>query len=318
MIGQRDSLDWFVAEGETDARAPLRPRRRRRRDPRAPGRRAHVQARVGGADPARRHASRSATTPTTTATPAPRRPRRSSAARTRARAPARRGRRLVRLAGRPRRVPRARSAAAGAGRASSSRRSSDFLAHPFPKAEPLLGEPGAIFLAVGSLLHGLRRRRHRQEHLDDRRHRAPGRRRRLARHPGAAAGALLRDRERRAAAPLPAEARREDRELGRAATSPTTSSSSVGPWGEFTFADPDAREALIAFCDEHDDRRRHREPDARPRRRRLRPPRRDAAVRRLARRVRPQERAAPSGSCTTRTRPARSPATGAATPTRRC
>ena len=28
----------------------------------------------------------------------------------------------------------------------------DFLAHPFPKAEPLLGEPGAIFLARGSLL----------------------------------------------------------------------------------------------------------------------------------------------------------------------
>jgi hypothetical protein len=28
----------------------------------------------------------------------------------------------------------------------------ELLAHPYPQAEPLLGEPGAIFLAVGSLL----------------------------------------------------------------------------------------------------------------------------------------------------------------------
>ena len=64
-----------------------------------------------------------------------------------------------------------------------------------------------------------------------------------------------------------------------------------GPWGEFTFAEPEARAALVAFCEEHADRPRHREPDARPRRRRIRPTRRDATVRRLARRVWAQERA---------------------------
>ena len=26
----------------------------------------------------------------------------------------------------------------------------------------------------------------------------------------------------------------------------------TGPWGEFSFADPEAREALVAFCEEHD------------------------------------------------------------------
>ena len=62
--------------GRDRRRPAVRARRRPLRDPGAARRRAHVPARVGGPDPARARRSRSATTPTRTATRAPRRPRR--------------------------------------------------------------------------------------------------------------------------------------------------------------------------------------------------------------------------------------------------
>ena len=189
---------------------------------------------------------------------------------------------------------------------------------PVPEGRAAARRAGRDLPRARLAAHGLRRRRLRQVDLDDRR--------RSRTWPPASTGSASRCRGRCASASSRTRARRasssrSSRRRSRAGTGPTsrtTCSSSQGPWGEFTFADPEAREALVAFCDEHADRRRHREPDARPRRRRVRPARRDAAVRRLARRVRAQDASAPSGSSTTRTRPARSPATGAATPTRRC
>ena len=268
------------------------------------------------ADPARGDASRSATTPTRTATPAPRRRRRSSAART------------VRVR------PPSRAATGATGTAAATSSSSSLaaaapaalrvlVARRLPRARVPEGRAAARrarrdLPRARVAAHGLRRRRLRRSP----RGRSTGSRTwppassgSASRCRGRSASASSRTRDRRACSSR--SSRRRSR-AGTGPTSRTTCSSSQGPWGEFTFADPEAREALVAFCEEHADRRRHREPDARPRGRRLRPARRDAAVRRLARRVRPQDASAPSGSCTTRTRPARSPATGAGTPTRRC
>ena len=227
VVGKRDSLDWIVAEGETDAARLVRPRRRRRRGARAPGRRSHLQARVGRGHPARRPRRRSATTPTRTATPAPRKPRRSSAARRCGCA----------------RPSRAATGATGTGgrdeflelvarRAPAALRVLD--AHRLPRA-PVPESRAAARRArarsssrVGSLLMVYGADGSGEIDVDDRRHRAPGRRRRVARHPGAAAGAHLHHRERRPAEPLPAEARREDRDAGTAPSSRTTCSCSRG------------------------------------------------------------------------------------------
>ena len=63
-----------------------------------------------------------------------------------------------------------------------------------------------------------------------------------------------------------------------------------GPVGRVQLRRPRRpRRRSPTFCDEHAIDLVDRQPDARPRRRRLRPARRDAAVRRLARRVRPQD-----------------------------
>ena len=64
----------------------------------------------------------------------------------------------------------------------------EFAAREFPDAEPLLGEPGRILLAVGSLLMVYGADGCGKSTVDDRRDRAPRRRRRLARGTGAAAG----------------------------------------------------------------------------------------------------------------------------------
>ena len=64
----------------------------------------------------------------------------------------------------------------------------------------------------------------------------------------------------------------------------------AAPWGEFTFADPEARAALTAFCDEHRIDVVAANPTLGLGVGTVGPTRRDAAVRRLARRVRPEAR----------------------------
>ena len=315
VVGNRDSMDWFVAEGETDAArlwalvgdaAAIALPARGRQD---------VQAGVGGDGPAwRRRAS------------LPRRRRAGDEGA--AKAAAVLGGRTVRVRppsgndwcewdGDRERFVELVAAARQAGATSSSRPLGDFLAHHFPAAEPLLGEPGAVYLAVGSLLlvYGTEGSGKSTWTIDAIAHLAAGRdwlgipvprpvRFLVIENEGPPS--LFQNKLERKAASWDGDPWRENVHVF------------TGPWGEFTLRRPRRRDGAHRLLRRARDRRRHREPHARARRRRLRPPRRDTAVRRLARRVRPQDRPVRSGSSTTRTRPGRYPATGAATPTRRC
>ncbi len=159
------------------------------------------------------HASRSATTPTRTATPGRRRRRRSSAAGRCAcarRSKAATG--ATGTGGREEFLELVRARARAALRVLDARR---LPRASVPEGRAAARRAGCDLPRPRVAAHGLRRRRLREVDLDDRRHRAPGRRRRLARHPGAAAGAHLHHRERGPAGPLSAEARGEDRDLGR-------------------------------------------------------------------------------------------------------
>ena len=217
-------------------RAAVRARRRRRGDPGAPGRRSHLQARVGRADPARRDASRSATTPTRTATPAPRRPRRSSAARRCA-------------CGR-----RSRAATGATGTAAATSSSSSLARErsaalrvldarrlpraPVPEGRAAARRAGRDPPRARLAAHGVRRRRQRRRStwtIDGIAHLAAGvdwlgipvpRPVRICVIENEGPPCLF---QQKLAAKIAT--------LGRRPTSRTTCSSFTGPWGEFTFAD---------------------------------------------------------------------------------
>jgi hypothetical protein len=124
----------------------------------------------------------------------------------------------------------------------------EFTARAFPVAEPLLGEPGRIFLVVGSQLMAYWPGRLREVDLDDRRDGPPRRRSRLARHYGTAPGTGLHHRERRSAVLFQQKLR--DRVASWDAPDPTDNLFVfASPWGEFSFANPDARHALSGYCD---------------------------------------------------------------------
>ena len=316
VVGKRDSLDWLVAEGETDARSPRRARRRRRRDARAPGRGSHVQARVGGAHPARRHASALCHDADEDGDAGAEKAAKIIGGTTvRVRPPVEGGDwcdwdggrdEFLELVGAhaPRRATSSRRSPTSS--RTRSRRPSRCSASPARSSSRAARCSWSTAPTAAAKID-----------VDDRRHRAPGRRRRLARHPGAAAGAHLHHRERRAAEPLPAEARREDRDLGRPRlrAQPVRLPGAVGRVHVRRRRSARGARRLLRGAR---DRRRHGEPDARPRRRRLRPARRDAAVRRLARRVRAQERARVLAPAPREQGRPDLAATGAATPTRRC
>jgi hypothetical protein len=127
----------------------------------------------------------------------------------------------------------------------------EFLEHDYPKAEPLLGEPGAVFLARGSLLmvYG-----------------ADGSGKSTWSNDGVvhlAAGVPW------LGIPVPRPVRVcwienegppdlfQQKLAAKLASweGPDPSPNLFafrGPWGEFSFADPEARAALVGFCEEHD------------------------------------------------------------------
>ena len=223
----------------------------------------------------------------------------------------------MRLGRRPRRVPRPASRGPRRPRFEFSTLA-DFLAHPYPQGRAAARRARHDLPRRRLAADGLRRRRLRQEHLDDRRDRPPRRRRDWLGVPVPRPVAFLRHRERRPAVPVPARSSRQDRELGRRPTSRTTSSSSRGPGASSRSPNPEARAALIAVLRRA---RRSTSSPPTPRSGSASPP--PAAPTRHSSSSTGSSSAAskptaPSGSSTTRTRPARSRATGAATPTPRC
>ena len=274
-----------------DRRSRLVRARRRRRRGRSCSRPAlaRFKPRVGGADPARRTVALCPRRRRATATTAPRRPRRSSAARTlRVRPPVDGGDWCDWDGGRDEFLELVRGSQAG--RASSSRRSPSSSRIRSRRPSRCSASPARSSSPVGSLLmvYGADGSGKSTWTIDGIAHLAAGVD--WLGDPGAAARAGLHHRERRPAEPLPGEARGEDRELGR----PRLRTQRVrlpGAVGRVHVRRPRSARGARRVLRGARDRRRHREPDARARRRRVRPARRDAAVRRLARRVRPQARA---------------------------
>ena len=212
-------LARLVPRRRRDGRLPAVGSGRRRRSGALPARRgAHVQAGLGGAHPARRNRP-SLPRRRRRRRPGRRQSRRAARWPRRPRPAAGRVQRLVRVERRPRRIHRARRRRPRRQRAHLRVRADERLPRaPLPEGRAAARQPpGEIILAHRLVPARLRRRRLREEHLDGRRGRAYGRRPRLARRSGAAAGALLPDRERGAAGALPGEAGRESGELGRAA-----------------------------------------------------------------------------------------------------
>jgi hypothetical protein len=126
----------------------------------------------------------------------------------------------------------------------------DFLAHPYPKAEPLLGQPGAIFLAVGSLLmvYGPDGSGKTTWTIDGIAHLAAGEPWLGIPVPRPVRVAVIENEG-------PPSLFQQKLEAKIATWDGPAFADNVfvfaGPWGEFTFADPDARTALAGFCDEH-------------------------------------------------------------------
>ena len=127
----------------------------------------------------------------------------------------------------------------------------DFLAHPFPKAEPLLGEPGAIFLARGSLLmvYGADGSGKSTWTIDGVAHLAAGVEWLGVPVPRPVRICIVENEgppdlfQQKLAAKIASwEGPGFEHNLFAFA----------GPWGEFTFADAEAREALVEFCEEHE------------------------------------------------------------------
>jgi hypothetical protein len=126
----------------------------------------------------------------------------------------------------------------------------EFLQHPFPQAEPLLGEPGQTFLAVGSLLlvYGADGSAKSTWSVDGIAHMAAGQ-------------PWLGIPVERPVRFLVIENEGppklfQEKLADKAATweGPSWSHNVTTfkhPWGAFSFADADARSALTSFCDEH-------------------------------------------------------------------
>jgi hypothetical protein len=126
----------------------------------------------------------------------------------------------------------------------------DFLVHPFPKAEPLLGEPGCVLLGRGLLLmvYWADGSAKSTWTIDGLAHLAAGTKWLEIPVPRPVRICVIENEG--PPKPVPGEARCEDRDLGRrpVRAQPVRLS---GAWGEFTFAEAEAREALVAFCEEH-------------------------------------------------------------------
>jgi hypothetical protein len=126
----------------------------------------------------------------------------------------------------------------------------EFLAHNYPKAEPLLGEPGAVFLARGSLLmvYGADGSGKSTWSIDGIVHLAAGVPWLGIPVPRPVRVCIIENEgppdlfQQKLAAKLAGWEERDP--------SPNLFAFR-GPWGEFSFANPEAREALIGFCEEH-------------------------------------------------------------------
>jgi hypothetical protein len=128
---------------------------------------------------------------------------------------------------------------------------SGFLEHRFPEAEPLLGEAGEVLVAVGTLLlvYGAEGSGKSTWSVDGVAHMAAGRAWLGVSVPRPVRFCLIENEGPPALfqAKLAAKASSWDE--------PAAWQDNVfvfrGPWGEFTFADATARDALNEFCDEH-------------------------------------------------------------------
>jgi hypothetical protein len=129
---------------------------------------------------------------------------------------------------------------------------SEFLTHPFPDAEPLLGSRGEVLLAVGSLLlvYGAEGSGKSTWTVDGVAHMAADRDWLGVTVPRPVRFCLIENEGPPSLfqAKLAAKAASWDE--------PADWQDNVfvfrGPWGEFSFADPVARDALNEFCDEHE------------------------------------------------------------------
>jgi hypothetical protein len=125
-----------------------------------------------------------------------------------------------------------------------------FLAHPFPKAEPLLGEPGQVYLAAGSLLllYGAEGAAKSTWTVDGITHLAAG-----VPWLGIAVPRPVRFCVIENEGP-PSLFQQKLAEKAATWTGPPWTQNVFafqGPWGAFTFADAEARRALLEFCERH-------------------------------------------------------------------
>lgn len=126
----------------------------------------------------------------------------------------------------------------------------DFATHEFPVAEPLLGEPGRILLAVGSLLmaYGADGCGKSTWTIDAMVHMAAGADWLGITVPRPVRACIIENE-----GPPSLFQQKLRNRIGCWDGADPTANLFVfrGPWGEFSFADPDARAALRDFCDEH-------------------------------------------------------------------
>jgi hypothetical protein len=126
----------------------------------------------------------------------------------------------------------------------------EFASHAFPTAEPLLGEPGKVLLAVGSLLmvYGADGCGKSTWTIDGIVHLAAGENWLGIPVPRAARICIIENE----GPPSLFQQKLRDKIAGWEGQDPTANLFVfTGPWGEFSFADPDARAALRDFCDQH-------------------------------------------------------------------
>jgi AAA domain len=126
----------------------------------------------------------------------------------------------------------------------------EFVAHPFPAADPLLGEPGRVIVAVGSLLlvYGAEGSGKSTFTVDAVAHMAAGLDWLGIPVPRPVRFCLVENEGPPALFQAKLDAKRATWE------GPDFSENVfvyADPWGEFSFADPAARDALNAFCEEH-------------------------------------------------------------------
>jgi AAA domain len=127
---------------------------------------------------------------------------------------------------------------------------SEFAAREFPVAEPLLGEPGKVFLALGSLLmvYGADGCGKSTWTIDGIVHLAAGQDWLGLRVPRPARVCVIENE----GPPSLFQQKLRDKLDGWDGPDPTPNLFVfAGPWGEFSFADADARTALREYCDQH-------------------------------------------------------------------